>query len=114
MLIENHERIVALAAKHRLPDVDGNVQSLQIGGLVRYSSDWPRSLWTCRILSRQNPKGREAGELPIQQPTKFRLIINLNTAKSLGLTVPPTLLASADEVSSSTFLAAVHESGNGT
>jgi len=98
MLIENHERIVALAAKHHLPDVYGNVQSLQIGGLVRYSSDWPdlyrrAASYVDRIL-----KGAKPGELPIQQPIKFRLIINLNTAKSLGLTVPPTLLASADEV----------------
>ena len=98
MLIENHEHIVALAAKHRLPDVYGNVQSLQIGGLLRYSSDWPdlyrrAASYVDRIL-----KGAKTGELPIQQPIKFRLIINLNTARALGLTVPPTLLASADEV----------------
>jgi putative ABC transport system substrate-binding protein len=98
MLIENHEHIVALAAKHRLPDVYGNVQSLQIGGLLRYSSDWPdlyrrAASYVDRIL-----KGAKPDQLPIQQPVKFRLIINLNTAKALGLTVPPTLLARADEV----------------
>jgi putative tryptophan/tyrosine transport system substrate-binding protein len=98
MLRENHEHIVALAAKHRLPDVYGNVQSLQIGGLLRYSSDWPdlyrrAASYVDRIL-----RGAKPGERPIQQPIKFRLIINLNTARALGLTVPPTLLASADEV----------------
>ena len=98
MLIENHEHIVALAAKHRLPDIYGNVHSLQIGGLLRYSSDWPdlyrrAASYVDRIL-----KGAKPGDLPIQQPIKFRLIINLNTARTLGLTVSPTLLAGADEV----------------
>ena len=96
MLIENHEHIVALAAKHRLPDIYGNVQSLQTGGLLRYSSDWPdlyrrAASYVDRILKGANP-----GELPIQQPIESRLIINLNTARALGLKVPPTLLARAD------------------
>ena len=98
MLLENHEHIVALAAKHRLPDIYANTQSLQIGGLLRYSSDWPdlyrrAASYVDRIL-----KGAKPGELPIQQPIKFQLIINLKTARALGLTVPPTLLARADEV----------------
>ena len=98
MLLENHEHIVALAAKHRLPDIYASDLSLQNGGLLRYSSDWPdlyrrAASYVDRIL-----KGAKPGELPIQQPIKFQLIINLKTARALGLTVPPTLLARADEV----------------
>ena len=98
MLFENHRHIAALAAKHRLPDVYGNVNSLQIGGLLRYSSDWTdlyrrAASYVDRIL-----KGAKPAELPIQQPIKFQLGINLKTARALGLTVPATLLARADEV----------------
>ena len=98
MLFENHEHIIALAAKHRLPDIYANDLSLQIGGLLRYSSDWPdlyrrAASYVDRIL-----KGAKPGELPIQQPIKFQLIINLKTARALGLEVPPALLARADEV----------------
>ncbi len=98
MLQENQKQIVALAAKHGIPDIYGNGLYLQIGGLLRYSSDWPdlyrrAASYVDRIL-----KGAKPGELPIQQPIKFQLGINLKTAKALGLTVPPTLLARADEV----------------
>jgi putative ABC transport system substrate-binding protein len=98
MLFENHGHIVALAAKHRLPDVYAIQSPLQFGGLLCYSSDWPdlyrrAASYVDRIL-----KGAKPGELPVQQPTKFRLTINLKTARALGLTVPPTLLALADEV----------------
>jgi putative ABC transport system substrate-binding protein len=98
MLFENHEHIIALEAKHRIPDIYANDRSLQIGGLLRYSSDWPdlyrrAASYVDRIL-----KGAKPGELPIQQPIKFQLSINLKTARALGLTVPPTLLARADEV----------------
>jgi putative ABC transport system substrate-binding protein len=98
MLLENQEQIVALAAKHRMPDIYADTNRLQIGGLLRYSSDWPdlyrrAASYVDRIL-----KGAKPGELPIQQPIKFQLIINLKRASALGLTVPPTLLARADEV----------------
>jgi putative ABC transport system substrate-binding protein len=98
MLQENQEQIVALAAKYHMPDIYGNGRSLQIGGLLRYSSDWPdlyrrAASYVDRIL-----KGAKPAELPIQQPIEFQLGINLKTARALGLTVPPTLLARADEV----------------
>ena len=98
MLQKNQEHIGALATKNRMPDIYGNGLPLQIGGLLRYGSDWPdlyrrAASYVDRIL-----KGAKPGELPIQQPIKFQLIINLKTARALGLTVPPTLLARADEV----------------
>ena len=98
MLFENQEQIVALAAKHHMPDIYANTLSLQVGGLLRYSSDWPdlyrrAASYVDRIL-----KGAKAGELPIQQPIKFQLIINLKTAKALGITIPNNLIVSADEV----------------
>jgi putative tryptophan/tyrosine transport system substrate-binding protein len=98
MLDENVEEIIALAAQHLLPDMYTTDQSLQVGGLLRYSSDWAdlyrrAASYVDRIL-----KGAKPGELPIQQPIRFQLSINLKRARALGLTVPPTLLARADEV----------------
>jgi putative tryptophan/tyrosine transport system substrate-binding protein len=94
----HRELIVTLAARHRLPAIYPNRFFAVIGGLVSYGADnidlFLRAAAYCdRIL-----KGERPGELPVQHPTKFELVINLNTAKNLGLTVPPELLASADEV----------------
>jgi putative tryptophan/tyrosine transport system substrate-binding protein len=76
----------------------GDRRFVVIGGLMAYTFDvndqWPRAIsYIDRIL-----KGEKAGDLPVQQSTKFQLVINLPTAKALGLTVPPTLFALTDEV----------------
>jgi putative ABC transport system substrate-binding protein len=94
----HREFITALVARHRLPAIYGNAVIAASGGLISYGTDivdlWQRgALYVDRILRGENP-----GELPIQQPTKYRLVINLKTAKALGLTIPPVLLASADEL----------------
>ena len=94
----NRDRIIALAAKYRLPALYPYRFFAQSGGLVSYGVDtleqYPRAAaYADRIL-----KGEKPGDLPIQQPTKYELVINLKTAKTLGLTVPLTLQASADEV----------------
>jgi putative ABC transport system substrate-binding protein len=90
--------IVDVAAEHRLPVIYESRDYIQQGGLVSYATDALdlyrlTAGYVARILAGANP-----GDLPIQQPTKFELIINLKTAKALGLTVPQTLLATADEV----------------
>ena len=96
--VANRELIIDLAARHRLPAVYSNNVFARDGGLISYAVDsrdvFRRAAATVdRIL-----KGARAGDLPVQQPSKFELVINLKTAKALGLAVPPTLLALADEV----------------
>ncbi len=91
-------RIIALAAEHKLPAIYPFSTAVQQGGLMSYAADlfamWRRGAsYVDRIL-----KGERPGDLPIEQPTAVALKINLKTAKALGITVPPTLLALADEV----------------
>jgi len=94
----NRDRLVELAAKHRLPAIFSLSETVETGGLISYGTDpvdgyHQVGIYVGRILKGENP-----GDLPIMQPTKFTLAINLKTAKALGITVPLTLLAGADEV----------------
>ena len=94
----HRDLIITLAARHKLPAVYFERLFVAAGGLVSYGPDFVDQYrqaagYVDRIL-----KGEKPADLPVQAPTKYRLIINLKTAKTLGLTVPDALLARADEV----------------
>ena len=94
----NDRRVVALADKHRLPTAYWLETYPQLGGLMSYGADLLEvhrrsASYVDRIL-----KGARPADLPIEEPTKFKLIVNLKTARALGLTVPPSILARANEV----------------
>jgi ABC-type uncharacterized transport system substrate-binding protein len=95
---DQRELIVGLAAKHRLHAVFNGRDWVDIGGLISYGPDvndmWRRAAtYVDKIF-----KGAKPADLPIEQPTKFELLINLKTAKALAVTFPPALLARADEM----------------
>jgi putative ABC transport system substrate-binding protein len=90
--------LIALAAKHRFPTISANPNWTRGGGLISYSSDWVDLYRRAAEYVDKILKGANAGDLPVQQPIKFELGINLRTARALDLDVPPTLLARADEV----------------
>ena len=98
LTFNNAPRVTALAAKHRLPAIYFGRLFATNGGLMSYSPDIPDLFFRAGGYVDKILKGTKPSDLPVEQPTKFELVINLKTAKELGLTVPLTLLAQADEV----------------
>jgi len=94
----NRRKIVEFAAKERLPAVYWDRSFAESGGLISYGTDWVYLYRRAAFYVDKILKGAKPGDLPIEQPTKFELVINLKTAKTLGLTIPPSLLGRADEV----------------
>ena len=93
-----YPRISDLALTHRLPSVGGSKEYPQAGGLISYGADYPDLFRRTAVFVDKILRGAKPGDLPIEQPTKFELVINLKTAKALGLTIPPSLLQRADQV----------------
>jgi putative ABC transport system substrate-binding protein len=98
MFVNERRRLVALAAKNRLPAVYPSRDSVDAGGLMSYGPDLADVFRRAATYVDKILKGAKPGDLPVEQPTKFELVINLKTAKALGLTIPPSLLGRADEV----------------
>lgn len=94
----NRQRIVEFAAAHRIPCVYGFKFFVTAGGLLSYGIDVTGQFLDATGYIDRILRGKKPADLPVQQPTKFSLVVNLKAARTLGLTVPPTLLAAADEV----------------
>jgi putative ABC transport system substrate-binding protein len=98
LTFEHRSSIVDLAAERRIPAMWGHRQFVEVGGLMSYAVNFYDQIRRSAAYVDQILKGAKSGDLPVQQPTKFELVINLKTAKALDLTLPPRLLARADEV----------------
>ena len=94
----NREPIIALAARYRVPAIYYNRFYTESGGLITYGPDYAEQFRQAPDYINRILKGAKPADLPVQAPTKYELVVNLKTAKTLGLTVPPLLLSRADEV----------------
>jgi len=98
LFTEERRRIAELALKHRLLTMSGETGYAVAGGLMNYGPSLFDNFRRAAVFVDKILKGAKPGDLPIEQPTKFELVINLKTAKALGLTIPPSLLARVDQV----------------
>jgi putative ABC transport system substrate-binding protein len=98
LINEHRTRIVKFAAQNRLPTMFGEEGLMDAGGLMSYGPDYRDLFHRAAVYVDKILKGAKPTDLPVEQPTKFELVINLKTAKQIGLTIPPHVLARADKV----------------
>jgi putative ABC transport system substrate-binding protein len=98
LFFTHRTRLVGLAARHRLPAIYNRSEYAKLGGLMAISANDIEQERRAAVYIDKILKGTKPGDLPVEQPTRFALVINLKTAKALGLTIPPTLLMRADQV----------------
>jgi putative ABC transport system substrate-binding protein len=98
ILLPHRARLLALAAKHQLPTTAQYKEFVEAGGLLSYGPHLPDLFRRAAIYVDKILKGAKPGDLPVEQPTKFELVVNMKTANALGLTIPQSVLLRADEV----------------
>jgi putative tryptophan/tyrosine transport system substrate-binding protein len=96
LFVANQKQIVELAAKKRLPAIYNSSTYVNAGGLMSYAANDLENYRRVSVYIDKILKGAKPGDLPVEQPTKFEFVINLKTAKQIGLTIPPNVLARAD------------------
>jgi putative tryptophan/tyrosine transport system substrate-binding protein len=98
VFVTHRGRIADLAVKYRLPAVSGNIEFAEAGLLMTYGPNFPESYRRAAVYVDKILKGAKPADIPVERPTKFEFVINLVTAKKIGLTIPPNVLARADKV----------------
>ncbi len=98
LMYTERSKIADLAIKHRLPSVWGASEYVVVGGLISYAPSYPELFRRAAGYVQKILKGANPGDMPIEQPTTFELVINAKTARALGVTMPPSMLARADRV----------------